>query len=446
MMSSSIFHRSSNKTYPTATGGKGVYLHTSSGRRILDGSSGAAVSCLGHGHPILIEAIINQTRQLSFAHTSFFTSDPAEKLASLLIEQSDGAFSNVMFLSSGSEAVESALKVARQYHVCNGEPERVNIISRRFAYHGNTLGALAAGYNPSRRRNFEPLLSTSFHHASPCFFSRDAKANQSEDSYVDSLINEFEAEFSRLGPHTVAAVIVEPVGGATLGAVPAAKGYLARLKQICEKYGALLIFDEVMCGMGRVGTLHAWQSLGGTPPHIQTIGKGLAAGYQPMSAVLVTSKVYEIISASSSLNPFVSGHTYQGHSIGCAAALATQQLIIEEGLLKNVQLMGDLLVETLRENTPNLKEVRGQGLFIGVEFATVANQSIAGKVAAKCFENGAAVYLCSSEVDAVLFAPPFIINSAEIAELSSIFVASVASVLEDINGELNHQQTLTSLL
>ncbi|KAL1957362.1 hypothetical protein VTO42DRAFT_6042 [Malbranchea cinnamomea] len=427
---SSIFHRSLTKDYPTAASGSGVYLYTADGKKILDGSSGAAVSCLGHGHKAVIEAIIDQAQRLAFAHTSFFTNDPAEELASLLLERSDGAFTKVMFLSSGSEAIESAIKLVRQYHLANGDPERVNFISRKFSYHGNTLGALSAGYNPPRRQGFSPLLSPAFHHVSPCFYSRDAHPSESEEQYVDRLLRELEDTFDRLGAHTVAGVIVEPIVGATLGSVPAAQGYLPRLKELCRKHGALLVFDEVMCGMGRAGTLHAWQSLGGVAPDIQTIGKGLGAGYQPISAILIGKAVHETIKAAANTHPFISGHTYQGHAIGCAAALATQRTIIEADLLDNVRRMGDILKRELRSSTPKLKEVRGLGLFVSVEFASAPGAGIAPDVAAACLEDGAAVYLCSSAVDAVMFAPPFIINEEEVMELVRIFTSCVKKVLK----------------
>jgi adenosylmethionine-8-amino-7-oxononanoate aminotransferase len=329
----------------------------------------------------------------------------------------------------GSEAVESTLKIARQYHVCNGEPQRSNIISREYSYHGNTLGSLSAGFNPPRRQNFLPLLSPAFHHVSPCFYSRDAERDETEEGYVARLIRQYEEEFSRLGPETVAAVIVEPVSGATLGSVPAANGYLPQLKHLCEKHGALLIFDEVMCGIGRVGTFHAWQSLGNVAPDLQAIGKGLGAGYQPISGVLITSKVYEKLKEAEDEHPFISGHTYQGHAIASAAALAVQRTILEDNLILNVQRMSEMLSKSLKSSTPRLKEVRGLGLFLTVEFSTSPENRIASKVAGKCLENGAAVYLCSSAVDAIMFAPPFIINETEIDELVNIFVISIKQVL-----------------
>jgi adenosylmethionine-8-amino-7-oxononanoate aminotransferase len=331
----------------------------------------------------------------------------------------------------GSEAVESALKIARQYHVCNDEPERVNIIGRESSYHGNTFGALSAGHHRGRRGPFTPMLSPVFHHVAPCFFDRDAREGEDETSYVNRLLAQAEDRFIQLDPRTVAAMIVEPVSGATLGAVPASPGYLKGLRGLCNKYGALLIFDEVMCGMGRVGSMHAWQSLDTSAPDLQTIGKGLAGGYQPISGVLFSKKISEALTQAHPKKPFMSGHTYQDHPIGCAAAVATQKAIIHDDLLQNVRAMGSRLKQRLEAQTPCIKQVRGMGLFVAAEFATAscAIDPIAAEVASTCLKQGAAVYLCSDLVDAILFAPPYIITSTEIDELVAIFVASAREVL-----------------
>lgn len=329
--------------------------------------------------------------------------------------------------------MESALKLARHFHISNGQQERVNFISRECSYHGNTLGALSAGFNPPRRAPFAPMLSPAFHHTLRCFYSCDGKDDETEEKYVDRLLVAFEEQFQRLGPTTVAAVIIEPISGSTLGCVPAAKSYLHRLRDLCHKHGALIIFDEVMCGMGRAGTLHAWQSLGGVAPDLQTIGKGLAAGYQPLSAVLVSEKIHGKLKETSENHPFMSGHTYQGHALACAAGLATQRYLVEKNLLENVREMGDLLVDLLKKGLPKVvvKDVRGLGLFRGVEFQPVdpAGGQIAKEVAALSFEKGAAVYLCSSAVDAVLFAPPFIVDEGQVKELVTIFAAAVREIL-----------------
>ncbi|OAL18773.1 hypothetical protein AYO20_11707 [Fonsecaea nubica] len=432
-----VFHRSLTKTYPKAVHGDGVYLQDEYGRRVLDGSSGAAVSSVGHNNRKVIEAIVRQAEAMSFAHTSFFTNDPSEELAALIIAKNHGAFSKVMFLTSGSEAVESALKLSRQYHVCNGDPKRNKVIGRQYAYHGNTLGALAAGFNPQRRETFAPFLcDTAFHHVSPCSYSRDAKDGESASEYTKRLLAEWDRKFQELDPCTVAAVIIEPVGGATLGSPPAAEGYLAGLRQLCDKYGALLIYDEAMYGMGRVGTYHAWEALGGIPPDLQAIGKGLAEGYQPLSAVLLNEKVYTTLAEDSVAHPFVSGHTYQAHAIGCAAGLAVQRILTDENhdLLAHVRKMGVVLTRLLRTCLPSevLKDIRGLGLFQSIEFASVdrSGRPLAKEVSELSFMNGAAVYLCSSAVDAIMLAPPFIISEEQVRELVDVVVKSVRQVLE----------------
>lgn len=429
MQNSAVFHRSQHKLYETAFAASGVYIINADGRRTIDGSSGAAVSCLGHGHTEVIDAIVRQARQLSFVHGSFFTNHPAQDLAKLLIEQSSGAFKRAMLLNSGSEAVESAIKLARQYHVANSQPERVNFISRQYSYHGNTLGALSAGMHFARRSQFAPLLSPSFHHVSRCFYSKDARAGETEEKYTTRLIEGYEAMFQQLGPSTVAAVILEPVSGATLGSVPATKGYLRGVRDVCDRHGALLIFDEVMCGMGRCGTFNAWQSLGGVAPDLQTIGKGLAGGYQPISGVLLNGKVFDMIESPRTPSVFLSGHTYQDHPMGCAAALATQRVIIRDKLLDKVRVAGRMLRQRLQESVPNISEVRGLGLFLTVEFEQTSETPIAADVASACLKNGAAVYLCSDATDAVMFAPPFIIADSEIDELVDVFRTSVEEVL-----------------
>ncbi|KAJ9134134.1 Class-III aminotransferase [Pleurostoma richardsiae] len=435
--SSSLFHRSLEKSYPTAVRGKGVYLRTADGKEIFDGSSGAAVSSLGHGNDEVIDAICEQARGLAFAHSSFFTSDPAEELARLILEKSNGAFAKVLFLTSGSEAVESALKLARQYHIYNGEPQRVNFVGRQYSYHGNTLGALAAGNNTARRAPFAPILAPVFHHVRRCFYPGDGK-NQSEDAYEDQLLAEYEAEFNRIGANTIAAVIVEPFVGATLGSAPPTKTYLPRLSQLCKKYGILTIFDEVMCGMGRTGSYHAWDGLGGVAPDLQTIGKGLGAGYQPLSAVLLGQTVYDVFQEhSKGSQAFLSGHTFQGHSMACAGALAVQKILFRDGLLLNCKKTGDILLDALQQGLPpafaeNGGSLRGAGLFRTVDFGDMGKSlggPLAKEISTKAFELGAAVYLCSPAVDAILICPPFIMTEEETRRLAAIFLAAVDAVV-----------------
>ncbi|CAI4212709.1 unnamed protein product [Parascedosporium putredinis] len=334
----------------------------------------------------------------------------------------DIATKRIMYTSSGSEAVEAALKIARQYHVFHGDLRRINIIGRLHSYHGNTMGAMAAGNNPPRREAFEPMLSPAFQHVSRCFYDRDHDG-MTEREYENHLIDELEAKINSLGAETVAAVIVEPVVGATLGAVAATPTYLPRLKALCEKNGILAIWDEVMCGMGRSGSYHAWQSLGGAAPDLQTIGKGLGAGYQPLSAILLSEKVAtEFELHATGAKKFINGQTFQGHPVACAGALAVQKIIKRDRLIANVLARGEQLNSSLTTGLPSgffeySGSLRGMGLFRAVDFGNLGaatGGSLAQEVVDESFKQGAAVYTCSSAVDAVLIAPPFIITEQEV--------------------------------
>ncbi|MGH6946354.1 MAG: aspartate aminotransferase family protein, partial [Kiloniellales bacterium] len=324
-----VFHRHTKESYPIAVGGEGAYLIDSEGKRYLDASGGAAVSCLGHGHPAVIEAIKAQLDKLAYAHTAFFANEPSERLAEHLIERAPGDLARIYYVSGGSEANETALKLARQYFVEVGQPQRHRFIARRQSYHGNTLGALAVGGNLPRREAFKPLLIDTSHIA-PCYAYRDKRPEESEETYGKRAADDLEAEILRLGPETVAAFIAEPVVGATAGCVPPVAGYFARIREICDRHGVLLILDEIMSGMGRAGTLYACEQ-DGIAPDILTCAKGLGAGYQPIGAVLASRRIYEAIAGGSGF--FQHGFTYIGHATACAAALAVQQVIERDDLL-----------------------------------------------------------------------------------------------------------------
>lgn len=424
-----------------AVGGQGIELIDSNGKRYLDASGGAAVSCLGHGHPRVIEAIQRQVQTLAYAHTSFFTTEPAEALAATLAEAAPGDLNHVYFVSGGSEAVEAALKLARQYFVETGQGTRRHFIARRQSYHGNTLGALAIGGNAWRREPFLPLLVPA-HHVSPCYAYRDQAAGETGTQYAQRLADELEAKILELGPDSVAAFVAETVVGATAGAVPPVADYLKRIRAVCDKYGVLLILDEVMSGMGRTGHLFACAE-DGVVPDIVTIAKGLGAGYQPIGATLCTDRIYDAIVGGSGF--FQHGHTYIGHATACAAALAVQRTIAEEGLLANVLARGEQLRARLREALgahPNLGDVRGRGLFVGVEFvadrASKATLDPALKTHARlkaaAMQQGLLVYPMGGTVDGVhgdhvLLAPPFICTEADIERIVARFVAAVGEVL-----------------
>jgi adenosylmethionine-8-amino-7-oxononanoate aminotransferase len=426
---SHIFPRHTKNLPPVAVDGIGCYLTDASGKQYLDASGGAAVSCLGHGDRVVINAIKAQLDSLAYAHTGFFTSQPAETLADLLIEHAPGDLDRVYLVSGGSEAVEAALKLARQYHVERGEPQRGRIIARKQSYHGNTIGALSAGGNEWRRAQFAPLL-LDISHIDPCYEYRLKHDGETPEEYGLRAANLLEAELLRVGPETVMAFIAEPVVGATSGALTAAPGYFKRIREICDQYGVLLILDEVMCGMGRTGAMFAC-SQEEVSPDILCIAKGLGGGYQPIGAMLCTSEIYKTISEGTGF--FQHGHTYVGHPTAAAAGVAVVSAVLERDLLSDVQRQGDKLraaLNTAFGQHPNVGDIRGRGLFMGVEL--VANRDtkepfdpamgVAGKIKKHAFANGLICYPMAGTIDGktgdhVLLAPPFIITDAQIDEL-----------------------------
>ena len=285
-----VFHRHTRSELPVAVSGDGMYIVDRDGRRYLDGSGGAAVSVLGHSDSDVRRAIKEQVDVLAFAHTGFFTTEAVEELADLLIASAPAGIERVYFLSGGSEGVETALKMARQYFIEIGEPDRTRFIARHQSYHGNTLGALSVGGNMARREPFAPMLFETTHIA-PCYAYRGQQDGETEPAFGWRVADELEQALLAVGPDTVIAFVAEPVVGATLGAVPAVEGYLARIREICDRYGVLLILDEVMCGMGRTGTLHACEQ-DGVAPDLLINAKGLGAGYQPIGAVMVAAKLF----------------------------------------------------------------------------------------------------------------------------------------------------------
>ena len=346
--------------------GEGAYLYDREGKRYLDASGGAAVSCLGHSDPAVLHAVQAQLARLPFAHTSFFSNEPMEALAEALIRRSPRAFEKVYFVTGGSEAVEAALKLARQYFVEKGEPQRRYLIARKQSYHGNTLGALAVGGNQARRKQFEPLL-IDVAHVSPCYAYRGRQEGETDDAYAARLAAELDGEIQRLGAGKVMAFVAETVVGATLGAVAPVEGYFKRIREVCDRHGVLLILDEVMCGMGRCGTLWAFEQEG-IVPDLVTIAKGLGAGYQAIGAVMVARRICDAIISGSGF--FQHGHTYLGHAAACAGALAVQERLHAGGLLARVGPLGAMLESRLRaafSSHPNVGEIRGRGLFWALE-------------------------------------------------------------------------------
>lgn len=421
-----LIHRNLLATPPVAVGGEGIWLIDAHGRRYLDASGGAAVSCLGHGHPDVRAAMHRQIDALAYAHTGFFTTEVAETLADHLSARAPAGFDNVYFVSGGSEAVEAALKLARQHAVERGEPERSLFVGRRQSYHGNTLGALAVGGNEWRRRQFAPLLVDVLRVA-PCYEYRDRRSNESQSAYTQRLLDELESTIVAAGPGRVIAFIAETVGGATAGVLTATPGYFKGVREICDRHGVLWIADEVMCGMGRTGSLHAVEQEGATPD-LLVIAKGLGGGYQPIGAVLAQERVIAPLRDGSGF--FQHGHTYLGHPTACAAALAVQQVIERDRLIDHVQVRGAQLMATLCDRLgshPHVGDLRGRGLFVGVELvadrASKApfdpSRKLHARIKARAFANGLMVYPMGGTVDGlhgdhVVLAPPFITTAEEI--------------------------------
>ncbi|KAI0177459.1 pyridoxal phosphate-dependent transferase [Pestalotiopsis sp. NC0098] len=371
---SAVLHRSLQHKFLRLSRGEKSRLFFEDGSTVIDASGGAAVACIGHGNEKVKKAIAAQLDKIAYCSTAFYTSRACEDLCQELVSSTHGFMTRALIVSSGSEAMEAAMKLARQYFLekSTPEPKRINFIARSQSYHGTTLGSLSMGGHVYRRAKFEPMLLTNISRVSPCFPYRNRAAQENDEAYVARLAAELDAEFQRLGPETVCAFVAEPVVGAALGCVPSVPGYFKAMRQVCDKHGALLILDEVMCGMGRTGTLHAWEQED-VVPDIQTLGKCLGGGYQPIAAVLVNRSIVDVM--SSGTGAFVHGHTYQGHPIACAAALEVQKIVKEENLLENVRSLEPVLSQGLLDSLsqhPNVGNIRGRGFFWGIEF--VANK------------------------------------------------------------------------
>ena len=434
-----ILHRSLRGRLPVAVSGKGVTLTDSEGKAYIDASGGAAVSCLGHQHPEVLAAMHAQIDRVAYAHTSFFTTDVAEALAETLVADAPAGIGHVYLVSGGSEAMEASLKLARQYFVEIGQPERSVFIGRRQSYHGNTLGALAVGGNEWRRKQFAPLL-VDVGRVSPCYEYRDRAASETPEQYGERLARELEAKILEIGPGRVIAFVAEPIVGATMGAVPAVPGYFKRIREACDRHGVLFIADEVMCGMGRTGTLHAVEQEG-VSPDLMAIAKGLGGGYQPVGAVLASTRIVDALKAGSGM--FQHGHTYIGHPVGAAAALAVQKIIKRDGLLDKVRADGAYFAKALRralDPHPHVGDVRGRGFLMGVELvedrATKRpfdpKLKLHGRVKAEAMQRGLMCYPMGGTIDGVhgdhvLLAPPFIAARSELDEIVARIAAAIHS-------------------
>jgi adenosylmethionine-8-amino-7-oxononanoate aminotransferase len=424
-----ILHRQIRHRYPVARSGHGAMIRDGEGKEYIDASSGAAVSCLGHSHPEVLAAMRDQLDQLAYAHTSFFTTTVAEELARDLVARAPAGIGQVFFVSGGSEAIEAALKLARQYFVERGEPQRRHIIARRQSYHGNTLGALAVGGRQWQREKFAPLMIET-HHVAPAYEYRGCRKDETPQAYGERLAQEIEDKIAELGGENVVAFVAETVVGATLGAVPAVPGYFRRVRDICDRHGILLILDEVMCGMGRTGTLHACEQEE-ISPDLLAIAKGLGGGYAPIGALLMRQKIFDTIAAGS--GAFQHSHTYMGHPLACAAALSVQRILHRDGLLANVATQGAYLARRLNErfgNHPYVGDVRGRGLFYGIELVADRDSKepfdpqlrLHARVKGEAMARGLMVYPMGGTADGtrgdhVLLAPPFIVDAPLVDEI-----------------------------
>ncbi|KAJ8487518.1 hypothetical protein ONZ45_g14307 [Pleurotus djamor] len=447
-----ILHRTPWRP-PVAVSGDGIYITLEDGTTVIDAVGGAAVSCIGNGHPAVKQAIKDQVDRLSYVYNMQLSNQPAEELADVLIASGNGAFDLCGFVSGGSEAMEGVIKLARQFFHETGQPQRTNFIARKLSFHGNTVATLSLAFHPTRRGPYEAILDKdNFHHVSPAYAKRFQESGESEEQYVERLRQELENKFQELGPDTVIGFVAETVVGATSGVVVAPKGYFKAMKSVCDKYGALFILDEVMSGMGRMGTIHAWQSLGdGCAPDIQAVAKGLGGGYASIGAVLMSKKISDGIRGQSGL--WKHGHTYQAHPLACAASLAVQKVIADGNLLENIRVQGAYLEFQLKEKllgpnaiaAPFTFDIRGAGGFWGVEFDF---DSPAGKALdfkggqfgilaqAQALKNGLVIMgfgggssLDGTKGDHLILAPAYNVTKGEVDKIVSIFVQSVEETI-----------------
>ncbi|KAB5526272.1 pyridoxal phosphate-dependent transferase [Coniochaeta sp. 2T2.1] len=451
---SHILHRDLSHKPRKIISGTGITFTLESGQEVLDACSGPSVSVLGHNQPEITQAIVDQLGRIGYVYSgSRHTSDAAEALAAELLRDAPGGLAKAIFVNSGSEATDAALKLATQYFQEIGQTARVNVIARRQSYHGNTLGALAVSGHETRRAYYKPWLSGNVSFVDPCYGYRAKKGGESDGEYVERLRRQLEDEFLRLGPDTVAAFVAETVSGTTLGCLPAVPGYFKAVRDVCDKYGALLILDEIMCGMGKTGTVHAWEQEGISGPDIQMIGKALGAGFVPLSGVLLNMRVFDGLAQGSRV--LAHGHTFQAHPTACAAALAAQRIIRRDRILENVVAMGRLLEGELRRHVgplPYVGDIRGRGLFWAVEFMLDPADKVPFPVA-HGFSNGIVELAAKRglnilgnlgktgdiDVELVILAPPYIVNEAEIKEvvrrLRESVLAAVQQYQQGVAGE-----------
>ncbi|MGB0626657.1 MAG: aspartate aminotransferase family protein [Alphaproteobacteria bacterium] len=421
-----VLHRSSHSVLPVAVGGDGPYLIDSNGKRYLDASGGAAVSCLGHSDADVIAAVQAQIGRMPFAHSAFFTNEPMEQLAEMMVSGAPDGLDRVYFTSGGSEAVEAALKVARQYFIETGQPERTVFIARRQSYHGNTLGALSVGGNEWRRAPFREIMAET-RHVDPCYAYRGRYEGEADETYATRLADELETEILDAGAERVIAFVAETVVGATSGAVEPVPGYFRKIREVCDRHGVLLILDEIMCGLGRTGSLYAFEA-DGIRPDMVTVAKGLAAGYQPIGAVLLSEEIFDAFYHGSGF--FQHGHTFMGHATACAAAMVVQRKLQDPAMMPHIRELGEAFDVRLQErfgNHPHVGDIRGRVMFRGLELVADRTtkapfdpaRKLHARVKAEAMSRGLMCYPAGGTIDGtrgdhILLAPPFIVGAEEI--------------------------------
>lgn len=429
---------------PKIAYGRGSRLYDVDGKDYIDGSGGPAVFCLGHAHPEVNEAIKNQLDRVAHGYRYNFTSDPLEELTEIVATRCGPGYGRMIFTTGGSEAVESALKVALHYHSAAGEPSRRRFISRRRSWHGNTLGALSVSEFKERRDPFEGALVPASHLSAVNAYR--PPANVGPKQVAQYCADELEQEILRLGARNVAAFVFEPVVGAAGGVVPAPAGYARLVREVCDRHGVLMIADEVMCGAGRCGT---WRALAydGVRPDVMAVAKGLAGGYVPLGVTIYHDRVADILEAKAG-GP-MTGHTFTGHTLACAAGVAVQRIIARDQLVERVAAEGPKLMNRLREQLADLEplgDVRGRGFFVGLEFVAdrvsktpfPAELSLYNKIRARSFANGLICYPMGGNVDGVsgdtvILAPPYNATADELEEIVDKLDCSIRQALADIS-------------
>ncbi|KAM0426286.1 hypothetical protein ACHAPT_008326 [Fusarium lateritium] len=440
---SHILHRAFARRPERVVSASGVSLFLDSGREILDASAGPAVSCLGYGRPKIAEAVKDQVNQLAYLYSGArFTCDATEELATMLLQGEPGGLCKAIFVNSGSEATDAAIKLATQYWHERGMPQKSHFIARKQSYHGNTIGALCISGHDSRRAMYRDWVSHNVSFVDPCYAYRLKGKYESDDAYVKRLVGQLEAKILELGAENVSAFVAETVSGTTLGCLAAVPGYFKAVREICDKYDVLLILDEIMCGMGKTGTMHAWEQEGISGPDIQTIGKALGGGFIPLSGVLLRRKVFDALADGS--GGLAHGHTFQAHPVACAAALQVQRIIRDEDILGNVTRMGKVLETLLREQIAPLDfvgDIRGRGLFWAVEFIkNPVNKTpfppdlrLCHQIVDHALELGLNILgnlgaTGEVHVDHVILSPPYVVTESELRRMVGVLRQAITAV------------------